>query len=284
REKVGSMSIRLRLHCIVNLSPFAGSFADISISQVGDEHPLFLVVFEPITFVICFSLQFIFCYDYVPFVFNVQLSISLMLRMNNHSSSAYSNRSNRSRTKQPVYTSDKRARLTQRDNKKWLRLLTVFGYVVFVSAPAISLSVYYTCVWDPMYIEKYNQSRLQAIAQKQQLKPQTKPKRALADEISNLIIDPAEKNKALVADISNIPVEEKKCICKEGAEEKASPTILAANGKIKDQISLETLLKQHASERDLSVSSESELLSSSTESKSSESKESHEETLPLTPA
>ncbi|GMS78494.1 hypothetical protein PENTCL1PPCAC_669, partial [Pristionchus entomophagus] len=174
-------------------------------------------------------------------------SSSSSTRMNN---SGYSNRS-RSRSKQPVYTSDKRARLTQRDNKKWLRLLTVFGYVAFVSAPAISLSVYYTMIWDPMYIEKHNVTRQAALDHKL---AQNKNKRSFLEPI----IPPAE---------------EKKCAC-----EKETPKILEAPVK---EISLETLLKQHEAERDVSVSSEAELLSSSTESKSAES---HEVSPKLTPA
>ncbi|KJH43249.1 hypothetical protein DICVIV_10741 [Dictyocaulus viviparus] len=66
---------------------------------------------------------------------------------------AYSGRL-RSRTK-PVYTSDKRAKLTQRENKIWIRLLTVLGYIFFVSLPAVSLSVYYIYIWDPGYINKF---------------------------------------------------------------------------------------------------------------------------------
>ena len=41
-------------------------------------------------------------------------------------------------------------------NKKfrWIRLLTVLGYVVCVSLPAIALSIYYIYIWDPDYISK----------------------------------------------------------------------------------------------------------------------------------
>uniref|UniRef100_A0A158PBQ6 Uncharacterized protein n=1 Tax=Angiostrongylus cantonensis TaxID=6313 RepID=A0A158PBQ6_ANGCA len=53
--------------------------------------------------------------------------------MNNFSSN-YSTRL-RSRTKQPVYTSDKRAKFTQRET--------------------VSLSVYYIYLWDPGYIQKF---------------------------------------------------------------------------------------------------------------------------------
>ncbi|VDN22904.1 unnamed protein product [Gongylonema pulchrum] len=60
----------------------------------------------------------------------------------------------RLRIKQPVYTSDKRAKFTQRENKKWIRFCTVIGYIFFVSLPAASLSVYYLWIWDPDYISR----------------------------------------------------------------------------------------------------------------------------------
>ncbi|KAK6753748.1 hypothetical protein RB195_013001 [Necator americanus] len=72
----------------------------------------------------------------------------------NNCSSNYSTRL-RSRTKQPVYTSDKRAKFTQRENKKWIRFVTVLGYIFFVSLPAVSLSIYYVYIWDPGYINKF---------------------------------------------------------------------------------------------------------------------------------
>uniref|UniRef100_A0A914W4K8 Transmembrane protein INAFM2 n=1 Tax=Plectus sambesii TaxID=2011161 RepID=A0A914W4K8_9BILA len=73
-----------------------------------------------------------------------------MLNNNTH----YSNRI-RSHNKQPVYTSDKRAKFTQRENKKWIRLATVFGYIISVCSPAVGLSIYYIYVWDPKYIERF---------------------------------------------------------------------------------------------------------------------------------
>ncbi|KHN86321.1 hypothetical protein Tcan_04245 [Toxocara canis] len=60
----------------------------------------------------------------------------------------------RPRTKQPVYTSDKRAKFTQRENKKWIRFGTVIGYIFFVSLPAVALSIYYIYIWDPGYVTK----------------------------------------------------------------------------------------------------------------------------------
>ncbi|CAI2354712.1 unnamed protein product [Caenorhabditis sp. 36 PRJEB53466] len=62
----------------------------------------------------------------------------------------------RGRSKQPTYSSDKRAKFTQRDQScNWVRLITVFGYILSVSLPAISLSIYYIYVWDPGYITRY---------------------------------------------------------------------------------------------------------------------------------
>ncbi|CAB3398752.1 unnamed protein product [Caenorhabditis bovis] len=61
----------------------------------------------------------------------------------------------RGRSKQPVYTSDKRAKFTQRESKKWIRFVTVLGYIFAVSLPAVSLSIYYIYVWDPGYIAKF---------------------------------------------------------------------------------------------------------------------------------
>ncbi|CAI5452019.1 unnamed protein product [Caenorhabditis angaria] len=55
----------------------------------------------------------------------------------------------RGRSKQPIYTSDKRAKFTQKENKKWVRFVTVLGYIISVSLPALSLSFYYIYVWDP---------------------------------------------------------------------------------------------------------------------------------------
>ncbi|VDM21630.1 unnamed protein product [Wuchereria bancrofti] len=61
----------------------------------------------------------------------------------------------RLRIKEPVYTSDKRAKFTQRESKKWIRFCTVIGYIFFVSLPATSLSIYYIWVWDPDYISRF---------------------------------------------------------------------------------------------------------------------------------
>lgn len=37
----------------------------------------------------------------------------------------------------------------QKNNKKWIRLITVVLYVVFVSLAAIVLAVYYSIIWKP---------------------------------------------------------------------------------------------------------------------------------------
>ncbi|EFP08930.1 hypothetical protein CRE_18031 [Caenorhabditis remanei] len=61
----------------------------------------------------------------------------------------------RGRSKQPIYSSDKRVKFTQKSGVKWVRIITVLGYILSVSLPAISLSVYYIYIWDPGYITKY---------------------------------------------------------------------------------------------------------------------------------
>jgi len=57
--------------------------------------------------------------------------------------------------KAPVYTKDKRDKFTQRENKKWVRLATVVGYLISVCIPAIALTVYYVGFWDPQYKTKF---------------------------------------------------------------------------------------------------------------------------------
>ncbi|KAM3717802.1 putative transmembrane protein [Dirofilaria immitis] len=63
--------------------------------------------------------------------------------------------STRLRIKEPVYTSDKRAKFTQQENKKWIRFCTIVGYIFFVSLPAASLSIYYIWIWNPDYISRF---------------------------------------------------------------------------------------------------------------------------------
>ncbi|KAI1722804.1 TRP-interacting helix domain-containing protein [Ditylenchus destructor] len=39
-------------------------------------------------------------------------------------------------------------------DRNWIRVLTVCGYIFFVSSPAVFLSYFYTKVWDPRYVNK----------------------------------------------------------------------------------------------------------------------------------
>ncbi|EFO20571.2 hypothetical protein LOAG_07921 [Loa loa] len=61
----------------------------------------------------------------------------------------------RLRIKEPIYTSDKRAKFTQRESKKWIRCCTVIGYIFFVSLPATSMSIYYIWIWNPDYVSRF---------------------------------------------------------------------------------------------------------------------------------
>ncbi|KRY89443.1 hypothetical protein T4D_12176 [Trichinella pseudospiralis] len=58
-------------------------------------------------------------------------------------------------SKAPVYSCEKRAKFARRENKKWVRLATVIGYICAVCLPAVALSVYYVGFWDPHYKEKF---------------------------------------------------------------------------------------------------------------------------------
>ncbi|VDK20499.1 unnamed protein product [Anisakis simplex] len=40
------------------------------------------------------------------------------------------------------------------DEFRWIRFGTVVGYIFFVSLPAVALSIYYICIWDPGYVTK----------------------------------------------------------------------------------------------------------------------------------
>ncbi|CAJ0577198.1 unnamed protein product, partial [Mesorhabditis spiculigera] len=37
----------------------------------------------------------------------------------------------------------------------WIRFITVLGYIVFVSLPAVCLSIYYVYIWDPQYLKNF---------------------------------------------------------------------------------------------------------------------------------
>ncbi|KAL6478032.1 hypothetical protein MHYP_G00138670 [Metynnis hypsauchen] len=53
------------------------------------------------------------------------------------------------RGKPATYTGDKKAKMAAKTNKKWVRLATVFAYVLSVSLAAIILAVYYSLIWKP---------------------------------------------------------------------------------------------------------------------------------------
>uniref|UniRef100_A0A8C5R5A3 Transmembrane protein INAFM2 n=1 Tax=Leptobrachium leishanense TaxID=445787 RepID=A0A8C5R5A3_9ANUR len=52
--------------------------------------------------------------------------------------------------KPATYTGDKKAKMTAKTNKKWVRLATVFAYVLSVSLAAIILAIYYSLIWKPV--------------------------------------------------------------------------------------------------------------------------------------
>lgn len=54
------------------------------------------------------------------------------------------------RGKPATYTGDKKAKMAATTNKKWVRLATVFAYVLSVSLAAIVLAVYYSLIWQPV--------------------------------------------------------------------------------------------------------------------------------------
>ncbi|KAK3516380.1 hypothetical protein QTP70_010112 [Hemibagrus guttatus] len=53
------------------------------------------------------------------------------------------------RGKPATYTGDKKAKMTARTNQQWVRLATVFAYVLSVSLAAIILAIYYSLIWKP---------------------------------------------------------------------------------------------------------------------------------------
>ncbi|XP_043916488.1 putative transmembrane protein INAFM2 [Protopterus annectens] len=58
--------------------------------------------------------------------------------------------SNADRGKPATYTGDKKAKMAAKTNKKWVRLATVFAYVLSVSLAAIILAIYYSLIWKPI--------------------------------------------------------------------------------------------------------------------------------------
>lgn len=57
---------------------------------------------------------------------------------------------NTERGKPATYTGDKKARMAAKTNQKWVRLATVFAYVLSVSMAAIILAIYYSLIWMPV--------------------------------------------------------------------------------------------------------------------------------------
>ncbi|CAB1342612.1 unnamed protein product [Coregonus sp. 'balchen'] len=53
------------------------------------------------------------------------------------------------RGKPATYTGEKKAKMAAKTNKKWVRLATVFAYVLSVSLAAIILAIYYSLIWKP---------------------------------------------------------------------------------------------------------------------------------------
>ncbi|KAL0164618.1 hypothetical protein M9458_040371 [Cirrhinus mrigala] len=56
---------------------------------------------------------------------------------------------NMERGKPATYTGDKKAKMAAKTSKKWVRLATVFAYVLSVSLAAIILAIYYSLIWKP---------------------------------------------------------------------------------------------------------------------------------------
>ncbi|MEE6491897.1 hypothetical protein FKM82_016413 [Ascaphus truei] len=65
---------------------------------------------------------------------------------------------NTERGKPATYTGDKKARMAAKTNQKWMRLATVFAYVLSVSLAAIILAVYYSLIWMPVRTSGGNSS------------------------------------------------------------------------------------------------------------------------------
>uniref|UniRef100_A0A8C5R7C7 InaF motif containing 2 n=1 Tax=Leptobrachium leishanense TaxID=445787 RepID=A0A8C5R7C7_9ANUR len=57
---------------------------------------------------------------------------------------------NAEKGKPATYTGDKKARMAAKTNQKWVRLATVFAYVLSVSMAAIILAIYYSLIWMPV--------------------------------------------------------------------------------------------------------------------------------------
>uniref|UniRef100_A0A3B3S916 InaF motif containing 2 n=1 Tax=Paramormyrops kingsleyae TaxID=1676925 RepID=A0A3B3S916_9TELE len=68
------------------------------------------------------------------------------------------------RTKPATYSGDKKAKMTAKDNKKWVRLATVLAYVLSVSLAAIILAIYYSLIWKPTSVGRLEVNREAATA------------------------------------------------------------------------------------------------------------------------
>lgn len=64
------------------------------------------------------------------------------------------------RGKPATYTGDKKAKMAAKTNQKWVRLATVFAYVLSVSMAAIILAIYYSLIWMPIRSSSGNSSNL----------------------------------------------------------------------------------------------------------------------------
>ncbi|TSR99394.1 putative transmembrane protein INAFM2 [Bagarius yarrelli] len=53
------------------------------------------------------------------------------------------------RGKPATYTGETKAKMAARTNQQWVRLATVFAYVLSVSLAAVILAIYYSLIWKP---------------------------------------------------------------------------------------------------------------------------------------
>ncbi|XP_055519484.1 uncharacterized protein LOC129714051 [Leucoraja erinacea] len=50
----------------------------------------------------------------------------------------------------PSFTGDKKTKVAAKNQKTWVRLATVFAYILCVSMTAVILVIYYTLIWEPV--------------------------------------------------------------------------------------------------------------------------------------
>lgn len=98
---------------------------------------------------------------------------------------------NMERGKPATYTGDKKAKMAAKTNKKWVRLATVFAYVLSVSLAAIILAIYYSLIWKPAGSTSNN----------------TKPNSTSSNSNSNsnfsAIINGTQSNSSAIVDLSH---------------------------------------------------------------------------------